>query len=104
MLTLRRCSILASNKMSLACLVLACTQSVKGGFKALRRYFIDESYRNMQKKTPIFIRGETGCGKTFLLYKNYNKLRTSKDIPQLNRAIQGLYPPGSTIKPMVAFL
>ncbi len=26
----------------------------------------------------------------------------SKDIPQLNRAIQGLYPPGSTIKPMVA--
>ncbi|SHN91779.1 penicillin-binding protein 2 [bacterium endosymbiont of Bathymodiolus sp. 5 South] len=35
-------------------------------------------------------------------HKNYNKLRTSKDIPQLNRAIQGLYPPGSTIKPMVA--
>jgi penicillin-binding protein 2 len=35
-------------------------------------------------------------------HKNYNKLQTSKDIPQLNRAIQGLYPPGSTIKPMVA--
>ena len=35
-------------------------------------------------------------------HKNYKKLRTSKDIPQLNRAIQGLYPPGSTIKPMVA--
>ena len=35
-------------------------------------------------------------------HKNYNQLQTSKDIPQLNRAIQGLYPPGSTVKPMVA--
>ncbi len=35
-------------------------------------------------------------------HKNYKELQTSKDIPQLNRAIQGLYPPGSTIKPMVA--
>lgn len=35
-------------------------------------------------------------------HKNYKTLQTSKDIPQLNRAIQGLYPPGSTIKPMVA--
>lgn len=35
-------------------------------------------------------------------YKNYKKLQTSKGIPQINRAIQGLYPPGSTVKPMVA--
>ncbi len=35
-------------------------------------------------------------------HKNYNALQTSKDIPQLNRSIQGLYPPGSTVKPMVA--
>ncbi|SMN15463.1 Cell division protein FtsI [Peptidoglycan synthetase] [uncultured Candidatus Thioglobus sp.] len=35
-------------------------------------------------------------------HANYKLLQTSKDIPQLNRAIQGLYPPGSTIKPMVA--
>ena len=35
-------------------------------------------------------------------HKNYQSLQTSKDIPQLNRAIQGLYPPGSTVKPMVA--
>ena len=33
---------------------------------------------------------------------NYNKLQESLDIPLLNRAIQGLYPPGSTIKPMIA--
>jgi len=35
-------------------------------------------------------------------HQNYNQLQTSKDIPQLNRAIQGLYPPGSTVKPMIA--
>ncbi len=35
-------------------------------------------------------------------HKDYKELQTSKDIPQLNRAIQGLYPPGSTVKPMVA--
>lgn len=35
-------------------------------------------------------------------HANYNQLQTLTDIPQFNRAIQGLYPPGSTIKPMVA--
>ncbi len=35
-------------------------------------------------------------------HKNYQLLQTSRDIPQLNRAVQGLYPPGSTVKPMVA--
>lgn len=35
-------------------------------------------------------------------HKDYKSLQTSKDIPQFNRAIQGLYPPGSTVKPMVA--
>ncbi|MEJ6557277.1 MAG: penicillin-binding protein 2 [Flavobacteriaceae bacterium] len=35
-------------------------------------------------------------------HANYNSLQSSKDIPQLNRTIQGLYPPASTIKPMVA--
>jgi penicillin-binding protein 2 len=33
--------------------------------------------------------------------EDYKSLTDSKDIPQLNRTIQGLYPPGSTIKPMV---
>lgn len=35
-------------------------------------------------------------------HANYSQLQTLTDIPQFNRAIQGLYPPGSTIKPMVA--
>ncbi|WPE18410.1 penicillin-binding protein 2 [Candidatus Thioglobus autotrophicus] len=35
-------------------------------------------------------------------HANYNSLQSSSDIPQLNRTVQGLYPPASTIKPMVA--
>jgi len=33
---------------------------------------------------------------------NYSKLRESSDRPLFNRALQAQYPPGSTIKPMVA--
>jgi penicillin-binding protein 2 len=33
--------------------------------------------------------------------KDYNALNTSKDLPMFNRAIQGQYPPGSTLKPML---
>jgi len=34
--------------------------------------------------------------------KNYSALRDSIDVPLFNRAVQGQYPPGSTIKPMMA--
>ena len=34
--------------------------------------------------------------------KNYTALRESPDLPLFNRALRGQYPPGSTIKPMVA--
>ncbi|WP_426358042.1 penicillin-binding protein 2 [Pseudocolwellia sp. HL-MZ19] len=34
--------------------------------------------------------------------KNYNKLRNSKDLPFINRSTQGLFPPASTIKPLLA--
>ncbi len=33
--------------------------------------------------------------------KNYRLLNTSRDLPLFNRAVQGQYPPGSTIKPVL---
>lgn len=38
---------------------------------------------------------------TGISYKDYSELNTSLDLPMYNRAIQGQYPPGSTVKPMV---
>lgn len=35
-------------------------------------------------------------------YKDYNKLIKDKNLPLFNRSIKGTYPPGSTIKPMIA--
>jgi len=40
---------------------------IKGGYKALRRFLIDETDRIMNKVTPIIIGGQTGSGKTLLL-------------------------------------
>ncbi len=37
-------------------------------------------------------------------YKNYNALRNDPNRPLYNRALQGAYPPGSTIKPMAALV
>jgi len=38
---------------------------------------------------------------TGISYKDYNALNKSLDLPLFNRAIQGQYPPGSTLKPML---
>ncbi|MFO1420743.1 MAG: penicillin-binding protein 2 [Candidatus Competibacteraceae bacterium] len=35
-------------------------------------------------------------------FASYRQLNTSKDRPLLNRALNGVYPPGSTIKPLMA--
>ena len=35
-------------------------------------------------------------------FASYRALNTSKDKPLLNRALRGIYPPGSTIKPLMA--
>ena len=40
---------------------------IKGGYKALRRFLIDETDRIMNQITPVVIGGQTGCGKTLLL-------------------------------------
>ncbi|PID45568.1 MAG: penicillin-binding protein 2 [Proteobacteria bacterium] len=37
-------------------------------------------------------------------YKDYNALRDNPDRPLFNRALQGAYPPGSTIKPAAALV
>ena len=52
---------------------------VKGGYKAMRRYLIDESSRITNSKNFIVIGGQTGCGKTLLL----NKLPNSIDLEGL---------------------
>lgn len=39
---------------------------------------------------------------TGISHKDYNALNTSLDKPMYNRAIQGQYPPASTVKPMLA--
>lgn len=39
---------------------------------------------------------------TGISFKDYGELRDSIDRPLFNRVLRGLYPPGSTVKPMVA--
>lgn len=47
---------------------------IAGGYKALRRFLIEETERIMQKITPVVIGGQTGCGKTLLLDKLNNTI------------------------------
>jgi tRNA 2-selenouridine synthase len=51
---------------------------IKGGYKALRRFLIDETDRIMAQITPIVIGGQTGCGKTLLLDKLTQKINLEK--------------------------
>ena len=52
---------------------------VKGGYKAMRRYLIEESNRITNCNNFIVIGGQTGCGKTLLL----NKFRNNIDLEGL---------------------
>jgi tRNA 2-selenouridine synthase len=47
---------------------------VKGGYKAMRRYLIEESNRITNSKNFIVMGGQTGCGKTLLINKFRNKI------------------------------
>ena len=42
---------------------------IKGGYKAMRRFLIDELETSAQKINPVMIGGRTGIGKTLLLQK-----------------------------------
>jgi penicillin-binding protein 2 len=50
--------------------------------------------------TPTFDPNGFARGLTFA---EYNALSTDIDVPLYDRALRGVYPPGSTIKPLVAF-
>ena len=50
-------------------------------------------YSNPSYNGNLFVHG--------ISHKNYNKLTGSKDLPLINRSLQG-YPPASTIKPLLA--
>jgi tRNA 2-selenouridine synthase len=52
---------------------------LKGGYKALRRFLIDETERLMPLFKSIIIGGQTGCGKTLLL----NNIKQSIDLEGL---------------------
>lgn len=52
---------------------------IRGGYKALRRFLIDETSRIMRQITPVVIGGRTGCGKTLLL----NKFKDTIDLEGL---------------------
>lgn len=52
---------------------------VQGGYKALRRFLIDETCRIISQINPIIIGGRTGCGKTLLL----EKINSSIDLEAL---------------------
>jgi len=47
---------------------------IKGGYKALRRFLIDETDRIMGSITPVVLGGQTGSGKTLLLDKIKQKI------------------------------
>ena len=47
---------------------------IKGGYKALRRFLIDETARIIAQVTPVVIGGQTGCGKTLLLDRLEQKI------------------------------
>ena len=49
---------------------------IKGGYKAMRRYLIDELETSSKLIEPVIIGGRTGCGKTLFL----NKLKQQIDL------------------------
>ncbi len=52
---------------------------IKGGYKALRSFLLDETVRIVNNKEFIVIGGQTGCGKTILL----NEIENSIDLEGL---------------------
>ena len=51
---------------------------VKGGYKAMRRYLIEEMNRSCMEMQPIILSGRTGIGKTLLLQNIQNKIDLEK--------------------------
>jgi tRNA 2-selenouridine synthase len=47
---------------------------VKGGYKAMRRFLIDEMEASIERIRPVILGGQTGAGKTRFLHKIQNKI------------------------------
>ncbi len=47
---------------------------IKGGYKAMRRFLIDELESSVQQIKPIVLGGRTGCGKTLFLQKLHQQI------------------------------
>jgi len=47
---------------------------VKGGYKAMRRFLIDEMEASIERLQPVILGGQTGAGKTRFLHQIQNKI------------------------------